>query len=249
MKTQKSEWYYGDDETGQWVGPMPVEQLDELHRTGKVKDYTRVIHTQLLRQEGPMAQGIHYSKISRLEVEFIPTVENFHEARAEKPTTVLSGPNNCGKTLLLKQLFSLIGQGGYLIGCNRFSHVDVLNTRQIDQHEHRRYYDNFIQNFYTSRQNTENNELQLQRIITGLKDHQRKKLFDVCKELLGNDFSLTRTDPENTFSPFYVDVDGENLRYSSTGTRLLLTLLGTLLDERFSVLLIDEPEIGLSPGI
>ena len=44
-------------------------------------------------------------------------------------------------------------------------------------------------------------------------------------------------------------MDGENLRYGSSGTRLLLTLLGILFDERFSVLLIDEPEIGLSPRI
>ncbi len=44
-------------------------------------------------------------------------------------------------------------------------------------------------------------------------------------------------------------MDGENLRYGSSGTRLLLTLLGTLLDERFSTILLDEPEIGLSPRI
>jgi hypothetical protein len=60
---------------------------------------------------------------------------------------------------------------------------------------------------------------------------------------------LKRTDPANTFSPFYVDMDGENLRYGSSGTRLLLMLLGILLDERFSVILVDEPEIGLSPRI
>ncbi len=91
--------------------------------------------------------------------------------------------------------------------------------------------------------------MKLEQVITGLKDAQREKLFKVCKDLLGNEFSLKRTDPENTFSPFYVDMDGENLRYGSSGTRLLLTLLGILLDQRFSVILVDEPEIGLSPGI
>jgi predicted ATP-dependent endonuclease of OLD family len=44
-------------------------------------------------------------------------------------------------------------------------------------------------------------------------------------------------------------MDGENLRYGSSGTRLLLTLLGILLDERFTTVLIDEPELGLSPHI
>lgn len=44
-------------------------------------------------------------------------------------------------------------------------------------------------------------------------------------------------------------MDGENLRYGSSGTRLLLTLLGILLDERFTTVLIDEPELGLSVRI
>ena len=58
---------------------------------------------------------------------------------------------------------------------------------------------------------------------------------------------MVATDPDNRVSPFTVSMDGENLRYGSSGTRLLLTLLGILLDERFSTILLDEPEIGLSP--
>ncbi len=143
--------------------------------------------------------------ISRLDVDFRPTVEAFYAVREGKLTTVLSGPNNCGKTLLLKQLFLLVGHDGYLIACNRFSHIDVLNTRQMEEHEYRRYYDNFSQNYYMSRQNSEGNELKLEQVITSLKDKQREKLFSACKDLLGNEFSLKRTDPENTFSPFYVD--------------------------------------------
>ncbi len=228
---------------------MTIAELYTDYKAGKIQKFTYVFNSQMLRQKGPMTPGIAYSMISRLSVEFVPTVEEFLTTRENKEVTVLSGPNNSGKTLLLKQLFSIIGQGGYLINCNRFSHVDILNTRATDEHEHRRYYDNFIQNFHTSHQNTENNELQLQQIITSLKNRQRKKLFNLAKELLGNEFSLKRIDLYNEFSPFYIDMDGENLRYGSTGTRLLLTLLGTLLDEHFSVILIDEPEIGLSPKI
>lgn len=249
MKSQKNEWYYGDEQTGQWVGPMTLTQLDELYKAGKIEEFIQVINSQMLKQGGPMAQGLNYSMIARINVDFSPTPEEFLKARQNKAITVLSGPNNCGKTLLLKQLFSVVGQGGYLIGCNRFSHVDVLNTRQIDKYQHRSYYDNFVRNLYTARQNTEDNQLNLQEVITTLKDSARDKLFAVCEELLGNVFSLQRTDPENTFSPYYVNIDGENLRVSSTGTRLLLVLLGTLLDDRFTTLLIDEPELGLSPRI
>ena len=249
MMVQKKEWHYFDDQKGEWVGPLTLDKLDELRRGGTIEEYTQVINAQLARRQGPMEGGILYSMISRCAVEFCPPVEEFLSSRNDKLPTVLSGPNNCGKTLLLRQLFALVGHDGYLIACSRFSHVDVLNTRKREEHEHRRYYDNFIHSFHTSHQNSEDNELKLEQVITGLKDAQRDKLFRVCKDLLGNEFSLKRTDPENTFSPFYVDMDGENLRYGSSGTRLLLTLLGILLDERFSVILVDEPELGLSPGI
>lgn len=249
MIIQKNEWYYLDDQNGAWGGPLTLDQLDELRRGGKIEEYTQVINAQLSSRQGPMGSGIPYSMISRLVIELSPPIEEFLSSRNNKLITVLSGPNNCGKTLLLRQLLALVGHDGYLIACSRFSHVDILNTRKQEEHEHRRYFDNFIYNFHTSHQNSEDNELKLEQVITGLKDTQRDKLFGVCKDLLGNEFSLKRTDPENTFSPFYVDMDGENLRYGSSGTRLLLTLLGILLDERFSVILVDEPEMGLSPRI
>jgi len=249
MNAQANDWYYADDTSGQWVGPMTLDILDATRKAGTFEEYTNVINNQMMRRQGPMAQGVPYYMISRLNVEFDPTIEEFQVAREGKSTTVLSGPNNCGKTLLLKQLFFQFGQGSYLVACNRFSHVDVLNTRKVEEYEHRRYYDNFSQQFFMSQQNSEDNELKLEQVLTSLKNSQRERLFALCKELLGNDFALKRTEPENDFSPFYVDMDGENLRYGSSGTRLLLTLLGILLDERFSVLLIDEPEIGLSPRI
>lgn len=196
-----------------------------------------------------MARGIPYSMISRVAVEFTPSTNEFLASRNGQMATVLSGPNNCGKTLLLRQLYLLFGHDAYLMQCNRFSHVDILNTRHQDEHEHRRYHDNFVQNYHTSRQNTENNEHSLEQVITGLDDNQRDRLFELSTKLLGNKFSLKRSNPRNEFSPYYVDMDGENLRYGSSGTRLLITLLGTLLNERFSIILIDEPEIGLSPKI
>lgn len=246
---QRKDWLFSDETSGEWTGPMTLDALDELHRVGKVQEFTSVATAQMIRQSGPMFRGIPYSMIPRLDIEFIPEVDRFLADRANALTTVLSGPNNSGKTLLLKQLLLAIGQGGYLVGCNRFSHVDVLNTRQVDEHEHRRYFENFVQTLYSSNQNMENNDLHLEQVITGLRDEPRRKLFDICEALLGCTISIKKTDPDNFFSPYYVGVNGENLRYSSTGTRLLLTLLGTLLDERFSVLLIDEPEIGLSPRI
>jgi predicted ATPase len=251
MTTQRKEWTYFDEQAGDWVHPyLTLEELDSQFASGAIQDHTMCVSERMARRGGAAGSpGIPYSMIARFEVEFFPTVEDFRAARAGKPVTVLSGPNNGGKTLLLKHLFSLVGHGGYLVGCNRFSHVDVLNSRQREQHEHRRYYENFMNNFERSHQNTEDNELKLDQVLTGLKDRQRSKLFATAEALIGNKFVMMRTDPENEFSPFHVIMDGENLRYGSSGTRLFLTILGILLDERFSTLLIDEPEIGLSPRL
>jgi AAA15 family ATPase/GTPase len=251
MTTQKKEWTYYDEQVGDWVRPFrTLEELDALYASDAIQDHTMCVSERMARRGGPGGSpGIPYSMIARFEVEFSPAVEEFHASRSGKPVTVVSGPNNGGKTLLLKHLFSLVGHGGYLVGCNRFSHVDVLNSRQREQHEYRRYYENFMQNFERSHQNTEDNELKLDQVLTGLKDRQRSKLFTTAEGLIGNKFVMERTDPENEFSPFHVLMDGENLRYGSSGTRLFLTILGILLDERFSTLLIDEPEIGLSPRL
>lgn len=249
MTQKEKEWFYADEEKGEWAGPITHDELDTLRKEGKIESYTHVYNKHMPRPEGLGWIGMPYSMISRILVEFSPSVEEFYDSRKDKMTTVLSGPNNCGKTLLLKKIFSLVGYGGYLIACSRFSHVNTLNSRNREEDEHRHYYNNFIQQLYSSQNNDEKNELQLERIITNLNSKQREKLFSICKDLLGNTFSLKRTDTEDEFSPCYIDMDGENLKYGSSGTRLLLTLIGILLDENFTVILIDEPEIGLSPSI
>ena len=105
MTIQKKEWYYGDEEKGQWVGPFTNDELDALRGDGTIEEFTNIVNKHMLRHQEPGAQGVPYSMISRLNVEFAPTVEALYAARAGKPITVLSGPNNGGKTLLLKQLF------------------------------------------------------------------------------------------------------------------------------------------------
>ena len=74
-------------------------------------------------------------------------------------------------------------------------------------------------------------------------------MFTLCGSLIGSEFSLKKRDEDNELSLRYVDMDGQNLSVGSTGTRLLMTLLGLCMDEQFDVILIDEPELGLSPRI
>lgn len=243
------EWFYYDEEASDWSGPFSMVELDAKYQNGQIQDFTEVCNRHVGRHLGPMSRGVEYGRLSRVNVDFVPSVAEFLNTRNASPVTVLCGPNNCGKTLFLKSIFLELGQGSYLVSCNRFSHVNILNTRAIDDSAHRHIYSDFSQNFYSNGQNSEDNTLPLEQLLTGLNNRQRTKLFELCSELLGNRFSLKRIDEENEFSPYYVDMDGENLRLGSSGTRLLITLLGIILDERFTSLLIDEPEIGLSPRI
>lgn len=253
MANQRKEWIYLDERTSAWTQTRYTrEELAGLHAQGTIKDYTHVINVRTARPNTPHGgiQGVMYVNLGKsIEIEFNPEPDAFLAARKDKLTTVLSGPNNGGKSFFLKHLYSFVGHDGYLLACNRFSQVDTLNSRARPEYEHVEHYRNFISNFELSRINTEDNNLKLDQILTGLKDAARRKLFDVAQRLIGNAFDMVHTDPENSFSPFQVTMDGQNLRYGSSGTRLLLTLLGTLLDERFSTLLLDEPEIGLSPRI
>ena len=243
----KDEWRYFDEIARDWTKTwISLKELDRLHASGQIQDDTACANIAMARR-GRGTQGIPYRQIAHINIEFQPEVDAFLASRKNSEITVLSGPNNCGKTLLLKELFSEAGHGAYMLPCNRFSHVDILNTRVQEELQYRNYYDNFVQNWYVSRQNTEDGEYKLEHAITGLTNSQRQHLLTICSELLGAKFSLKRTQDDNEFSSFYVDMDGQNLRYGSTGTRLLFMLFGTILNERFEVLLIDEPELGLSP--
>lgn len=247
--TKNERWHYYDESQGRWSDPVTLDTLDQLLASGKIEEHTHVVSVTMARLGGPGTQGIPYSLVVRIPMEFSPSAEAFLATRSGRFATILAGPNNSGKTLFLRQLLAELGHSAYFLQCNRFSHIDVLNTRQVDRHEYRRYFDNFLQNYYTAQQNQENNELNLEQLITNLKEDQLDRLFEIVSDLLGQQFSLKRLDPESRFSPFYIDMDGQNLRLASTGTRLLFSLLGLLFDQRFSIVLIDEPEIGLSPRV
>ncbi|BBO32501.1 ATP-dependent nuclease [Lacipirellula parvula] len=245
MHSSGDDWYYFDGRSVTWNGPCTFDNLQYLASIGQVEPHTNVA-TGTMRF---VNNSIAFADIEVSPIAFNPPVDTFWEDRKAGRLTVLSGPNNGGKSFLLKHIQKIVGCEGYLLGCSRFSQIDQLNSRSIARDEHRQIYRNFENNFVAARMNTEGCELTLDRIIASLNDSERKQLFKVAESLLGNKFELRMSDPGNLLSPYYVAMDGQNLRYASSGTRLLMTLLGVLLDKRFHTVLIDEPEIGLSPRI
>ncbi len=180
---------------------------------------------------------------------FEPDIATFIGERSSSIITVLSGGNNSGKSATLKRIKSQIGRSAYLIGPVRFYHVNQISTQQKDPNEINNLESQFQNTFSQVDVNHEQNFLDLTRIITNLSNKGRDMLFSICENLIGSKFSLKQVDPENELSMRYIDMDGKNLGLGSTGTRLLMTLLGICMDVRFSTILIDEPELGLSPKV
>lgn len=183
------------------------------------------------------------------DIEFVPSLQLFGTARNQSPLTVLAGPNNSGKSLTLRWLKYTLGKTAYFVGTNRFYHVYHFSTGIREANELDQLESNFHSHFNDERHNYEQNVFDLSRIIIGLSNKRRTELFTLCGELIGNNFSLMKVDEENDLSPRYIDMDGQNLSVGSTGTRLLITILGLCMDDRFTSILIDEPELGLSPKV
>jgi predicted ATPase len=188
--------------------------------------------------------------IAARQIAFDPSPDRLIASRSGKQLTVLSGPNNSGKSYLSKALCSHLGKTSHFFGCNRFFHVREMPTAAISTTDFENRHANFAKRFSEPfAQNDEPNDLPLDSIIRSLNNERRNQAFAMFGQIMGRPVSLKHIVPDNVMTPYYIDVGGEPLPYSSTGTRLLLTLLTTLYDQRIEYLFLDEPELGLAPKV
>jgi hypothetical protein len=234
-------WRYFDSKERRWTGPVTLQRLDELYETFEIRGSTPVVSQYILSQRGDDSPQITYENILRYPFVFEPTIDEFFDQRRTAPVTVLCGPNNCGKSLILKQLYVRADEHAFLLAVGRFSHVDTLHTRPTEPERYRSMYWNHMQQSFTRGQNQDDSQIKLEQVLAGLTDAELDQLLDLCSELIGERFTIKHVEENRRLSPYYVDMNGQNLRVASTGTRVLMTLLGLAADKRISSLYIDEP--------
>jgi hypothetical protein len=163
---------------------------------------------------------------------------------------ILCGRNNSGKSYLLRKLIEDLGEKASYLGPARYANFNVLTPYTPQKADYKsRQWQSLIRQIQSATQNIDNSPLNLQQAIAELPDDQRKILFDLVSDLLEARAEIRHTIPSNSMSQQYIDVDGYNLSYTSSGFRLVTTLLTSLLDRYYTHFLVDEPELGLSPEI
>ena len=165
----------------------------------------------------------------------------------ESEYSVLVGRNNCGKSFLLKSLTQQWGRNASYLGPARYQNFNLLGYYTPNRNRRDQKWQEFINLWQQQQQNIDNSPVNLQQAIAELSDDQRDKLTEIIKVLLGAELELRYTVENNSMSQKYISCGGHNISYTSSGFRLITTLVTCLLDTDYDTFLIDEPELGISP--
>jgi predicted ATP-dependent endonuclease of OLD family len=160
---------------------------------------------------------------------------------------VLVGRNNCGKSFLLKSLTQQWGQSASYLGPARYQNFNLLGYYTPNRNRRDERWRQFMQQWQQQQQNIDNSPVNLQQAIAELSDSQRASLIEIIDSLLGVKLEIRQTVEGNSMSQRYISCDGHNISYTSSGFRLIATLVTSLLDAEYDTFLIDEPELGISP--
>lgn len=163
--------------------------------------------------------------------------------------TALTGVNNSGKSTYLKGLWAHYGDTKTnFVPVSRF--VDSINlTRSMMPPSPVAMMGGRSRQLFESPHNTDGASFNLSEMVRQLRDRDRDRLFAIAEQWIKVKFYIELSDPENSQSDAHLKSDGAPFQATSTGTRLLFTLLTFCADSRYSRILIDEPELGLSPDL
>ena len=182
------------------------------------------------------------------DLTFHPSVDEIVPSTPEGKLIVFTGGNNSGKSAYLKK--AIEDPRKLYIGVNRFYSFHHLSFYTKNDNEIVDWYRNHQhQSENAEFQNFEQSFFNCSSAIARLSDSRRDVLFSTFEELFGTKVEVAAEDAENTFSNRFISVGGDSLSVTSSGTRLFLGILAALMDDRFTAVAIDEPELGLSPSL
>lgn len=171
-----------------------------------------------------------------------------YKAIMECEVAVICGRNNSGKSFLLKKIHNDLGNKTMYLGPSRYFNFNILP--QLESTEAKEsHYANLARRIEHAEINIDSAGINLQTSIVEMTNEKRAKLFSTVEDLLGSNMEIKPIDPKNDMSRKYISVDGYNLSYTSSGFRLITTLITGLLDDYYENVLIDEPELGISPEL
>jgi len=188
-----------------------------------------------------------YQYDQRPSTRFTESAQALLEKIRESEYAVLVGRNNCGKSFLLKTLTQHWGATASYLGPARYQNFNLLGYFTPNRNKNNQRYNEFLNQWNQQQQNIDNSPVNLQQAIAELTDSQRDTLVDIVELLLGTRMEIKETVPGNSMSQKYISCNGHNISYTSSGFRLIATLLTSLLNNDCDTFLIDEPELGVSP--
>ena len=190
-----------------------------------------------------------YQFDQRPGTQFAQLAQSFMQTIQDCEYVVLCGRNNCGKSYLLKTLTQQAGERASYLGPARYQNFNVLGSFAPNRKQRRRpvKHREFMSQWQNQQQNLDNSPFNLQQAIAELSNDKRDQLFEIMQSLLGSKMELRHTVENNSMSQQYISVDGHNISFTSSGYRLITSLIMSLLDEEFDTFFIDEPELGISP--
>jgi ABC-type uncharacterized transport system ATPase subunit len=160
---------------------------------------------------------------------------------------VLVGKNNSGKSFVLKALTEHWGKSASYLGPVRYQNFNLLSQYTPTENKKEERWQQFYSQWGNDSQNLDNSPINLQQAIAELTNNQRSDLREIAKKMLGVEMEFCFTVANSDMSQKYVSCNGHNISFSSSGLRLIITIITSLLDDTYSTVLIDEPELGISP--
>lgn len=239
-------YHLHDSKTNQMFSFYSQSDLDAELRDALMLDINQEdkIYSYKLGLKGRPVKDFYETNI-----EVNPSIKDLIEQRKNKHFTVLSGANNSGKTFTLKRLTFYLGEKALILLPNRFYELRTIPYRKFTNEQLTQNHNQFIQRVLSAQTNDEINRMQLDTAFGSLNKVTQDKLMALLEELLGDKFEIKEREPDMRGSEWFIEMNGSDFAFSSTGTRLLLTLLSNCMMSQYESILIDEPELGLSPKL